>query len=133
VAGRLGLLTVAVTALGVALEYVLPRIDPRVHPGQLLVKLGLVMGISALLALFLRHVERLWPWLSTLASETLFLYVSHVWLLYAAHVGLKALWGSRLSPAEALLVALILLVFCAASALGYRFLVQGPRPRRPPR
>jgi uncharacterized membrane protein len=120
VARRLGLFAVLVTALGLGLERALVRIDPRVLPGQLLVKLGLVMAVSALLAFFLRKVERLWPWLSTLASETLFLYVSHVWLLYAAHVGLKAVWGSRLSPAEALLVALILLVFCAASALGYR-------------
>ena len=109
-----------VTLLGYGLERVFHGVDPRVAPGQLLVKLGLVVLLSAVLAFFLRRVARLPPWLSALAGETLFLYVSHVWLLYAGHVGVRALWGSRLSPAQALGAALILLAFCSAGALGYR-------------
>ena len=88
---------------------------------------------GALLAFALRRVSRLPRWLSVIASETLFLYVSHVWLLYAAHVGVRALFGSTLTPGQALVVAVILFVFCLGGALGYRFFARGPRPSRPPR
>ena len=132
-ASRLGVLGVSVTALGALLERVVPGVDPRVAPGQLLLKLGIVVLFSALLAFALRRVSRLPRWLSVIASETLFLYVSHVWLLYAAHVGVRALFGSTLTPGQALVVALILFVFCLGGALGYRFFARGPRPSRPPR
>jgi hypothetical protein len=117
-ASRLGLLGF-MTILGALLGSVLP-VDARVAPGQLLLKLGLVVLFSAFLALVFRRVRRLWGWLSLIARETLFLYVSHVWLLYAAHVGVRARFGSTLSPGQALVVAVILFVLCMAGALGYR-------------
>jgi uncharacterized membrane protein len=108
------------TPLGYLLTRLLPALDPRVSPGHLLLKLGLVALLGALFARLCSRVSRLWPWLSALSSETLFLYVSHVWLLYAAHVGARARWGSTLSPGQALLAALVLLVFCSLGAFGYR-------------
>jgi acyltransferase len=120
VAPRLVALSVPVLGLGWLLARTAPGADPRVAPAFLLVKLGLVLLVAGALAAALARATRLPGWLETLAGETLFLYVTHVLVLYAANVGVKARWGSTLGPGPSLLAALGLLVACSAGAFGYR-------------
>ncbi|HVZ31874.1 MAG TPA: heparan-alpha-glucosaminide N-acetyltransferase domain-containing protein [Polyangiaceae bacterium] len=111
VAGALG---VGLGALGLWLAPELPR---PISPGYCALKLGIVFALAALLARSLRRVEHLPRGLTQLASETLFLYVSHVLILYADGVGLAWQLGERHGPALGLALALALLVLCSAAAL----------------
>jgi uncharacterized membrane protein len=99
--------------------------DPlALSPGYCLVKLACVALLAAVLAR--ARVRPLSPWLTRLAGETLFLYVSHVVLLYADVVGLQARCGRRHSPWVGLGLAALLMLACSAGALGWRSL-RGPR------
>jgi uncharacterized membrane protein len=92
------------------------------HPGYALVKLGCVLLLSGLLAHLLRSVSVLPSLLSRVAKQTLFLYVSHVVILYADFVGLERHLRGRHGPATGLLLTLALLVLCSASALAFESL-----------
>jgi len=118
-----------VLCLAALSELVLGSSDLRLGFTFLVLKLGLVLAVSALLAWLLFRVSRLPSLLTRLAGETLFLYVSHVVILYAAGVGLKSRVGPSLSVSSALLVALCLLIGCSAGALGYRRLRNALRER----
>jgi hypothetical protein len=104
-----------------------------------LLKLGCVLLLGAGLGALLGG-RRLPRPLLRLSGETLFLYASHLPLLYAGHVGLGALVGHRLSLSAALLAAVGLSLACALGALGYPRLLPAlrgrgragtPRPQRP--
>jgi uncharacterized membrane protein len=118
-AARLAGVGVLACAISAALFALLPVMPARVSPAYALLKLGLVVLVAALLARWLRG-KTLTPLLRQLSSETLFVYVSHVLLLYAGHVGLAQRIGPTLGLWGALGWALVLLVGCAAGALGYR-------------
>ncbi|MEY4510013.1 MAG: hypothetical protein RLZZ450_2135 [Pseudomonadota bacterium] len=96
---------------------------PRgVSPAYSLVKLGCVLLLAALLASLLRDVARLPHLLAVLAGETLFLYLSHVIVLYADHVGLEPRLRDSHSPLFGVSLAALLLVSCCAAALLLRSL-----------
>jgi hypothetical protein len=99
-----------------------PAVPRALAPGYSLIKLGCVLLLAALLARALRNVKRLPTPCSELASATLFLYVSHVLILYADQVGLAHLLGAAHSPLFAIMLALVLLVLCSAFALVLRSL-----------
>lgn len=105
--------------LGHTVWQALPR---GVSPGYALVKLGCVLLLAGLLAHLLRDVERLPAWLSALSGETLFLYLSHVIILYADGVGLEAHLRGSHTPLFGVLLAVTLLVVCSVAALGLRSL-----------
>ncbi len=116
-----------------------PALSARVSPAHALLKLGLVVLGAALLARLLsgRTLPRA---LSALASQTLFLYVSHVLVLYAGHVGLAALVGKSQSLGAALGWTAGLLISTSLGALSYeralralraRFQSGTPRPQSP--
>jgi len=113
----LGALLVGLSLRSLYLE--LPR---GVSPAYSLVKLGCVLLLAGLLAFLLRGVTRLPRLLALLAGETLFLYLSHVVILYADHVGLEPRLRDAHSPLFGVLLALGLLVLCGAGALGLRSL-----------
>jgi uncharacterized membrane protein len=106
-----------------------PATRAQVGPAACALRLGLVLLLAAALVLALEGRVRLSPLLRRLASETLFLYVSHVLVLYAGHVGLAALVGRRLSVGAALASAGALLALCSGGALAYRRAVQALRRR----
>jgi drug/metabolite transporter (DMT)-like permease len=81
-----------------------------------------VLLLATLLARLLRDVVGLPRLLTRLAGETLFLYLSHVVILYADHVGLEARLRDGHSPLFGVLLALGLLLSCAAAALVLRSL-----------
>jgi cytochrome bd-type quinol oxidase subunit 2 len=114
--------------LGGLLFGLLPSYAARVSPAYALLKLGIVLLVAAGLAVWLEG--RVLPaLLRKLSSETLFLYVSHVLLLYAGHVGLAQRIGRSQSLAWALLWTACLLLACAAGALGYRRVQRALRGR----
>ena len=104
--------------VGLAISYALPVAPLSVNPGYALVKLGCVLVIAGGLAQGFRHVTRLPRTLAQLASQTLFLYVSHVVILSADHVGLAHLLGNQHGPLFGVALALVLLVVCSLLALG---------------
>ena len=85
-------------------------------------RLGGVVLLAAGLAWATRRVRRPPTWLAVLATESLFLYVFHVLLVYGRPWGLSAWLGSRLSLPAALTAALGVILLSAAAALGYRAL-----------
>jgi uncharacterized membrane protein len=91
-------------------------------PAFSLVKLACVLLLAAALAHALRNVRQLPRWLAALAGETLFLYLSHVLILYADQVGLEPRLRDRHGPWFGLLLAAGLLLVCSAGALGLRSL-----------
>ena len=103
--------------------------DPRLGFAFQFLKLGLVLGFSALLVLVLFRVSRLPRLLTRLSAETLFLYVSHVVVLYGAGIGLQARIGPTQSLSAALALALVLLLVCSGGALAYRQLRNALRAR----
>ncbi len=127
----LGLLCACVLAFVLAAlsHYLLESSDSRLGVAFQCLKLGLVFGFASLLALALRRVSRLPQLLTRLSAETLFLYVSHVVLLYAAGIGLKYVIGATQSLLSSLLLALMLFLACSAGALAYRRLRNALRAR----
>jgi uncharacterized membrane protein len=92
-------------------------------------RLGLVLLLAALLVASLEGRVRLPRLLARLSSETLFLYVSHVLVLYASYFGLASVIGRNLGLGAALLWAALLLAGASAGALGYRRAQQSLRQR----
>jgi hypothetical protein len=105
VAGRL---LVAAGVLGVVVDHVY--------------RLGWVVVLATALAWATRGVRRPPAWLSVLATESLFLYVFHVVLVYGRPWGLGAWLGTRLSLAAGIAAALAVIAVSAAAALGFRAL-----------
>lgn len=105
---------------GLAGGFWLAPLPLAISPWYAAVKLGCVLLLAAVLARALDRVERLPNLLARLATESLFLYVSHVVLLYADGVGLAWQLGQRHSPLFALAVAALLLLGCSAAALLFR-------------
>jgi hypothetical protein len=83
-------------------------------------RLGCVVLICAGLAWFSRGVARLPAVLRVLAGETLFVYVFHVLLVYADHVGLAARYGGELAPIAAIVAALGIVTASFGAALLYQ-------------
>jgi uncharacterized membrane protein len=107
--------------LGLAAWSLQPRQPLALSPGYCLVKLACVSVIAGALALGWRG-RGLPKVLTVLAGETLFLYVSHVVILYADQVGLEARWRGQHSPWFGLVLAFCLLILCSAGALAWRSL-----------
>lgn len=114
-------LALAAGLASVVLGAVLPRATDATwsaHPAVVFMRLALVLGIAAVLALPSARVE-LPRWLQTLAGETLALYVVHLVVLYAAWVGPARLWPHALPLPGALALATALGVVSVAAALGW--------------
>jgi uncharacterized membrane protein len=129
---RAQIIGLAIASLLTLLVSVLHSLGPRDLPARLdptlfWLRLSLVFAVSLALAVGLRHVRRLPPLLTRLAGETLFLYVSHVVVLYAAGVGLASRVGRTQPPGVGLLLALGLVVSCSAAALASRALSKALR------
>jgi acyltransferase len=101
----------------------------QLSPAACALRLGLVLLLAAALVIALEGRVRLPSLLARLASETLFLYVSHVLVLYASGVGLAYLIGPRLGLGAGLAWVALVLVGSCAGALGSRRAVQALRRR----
>lgn len=111
-----------VALVGEGLRGVWPSVAPDDYyawPPFSLIRLGLVLALLALLALSSLRVRRLPEVLTTLAGQTLVLYVVHLVVLHAHGFGLLALLGPTLSPAAAVGVALLLIAASTAAALAW--------------
>jgi uncharacterized membrane protein len=128
-ARALGLTAILALAAGALLAVLMPGFPQRISPAFGLLKLGVVLTLASALAWLLRDTKRLPNLLTRLSAETLFLYVSHVFVLYAAHVGIAARWGKQADPLQGALLAGVLLVACGTGALGYRAGMRALRQR----
>lgn len=126
--GLIGAMLAALLATGVA-GLCFGVADQRLGLAFLLFKLALVLCVAVLLSSALGGLSALPLLWTRLAGETLFLYVSHVVLLYAAGVGLKSQVGPTQPIWAGLILAAILFVSCSACALFYRRLGNALRAR----
>lgn len=93
---------------------------PRVYSASIafsLQRLGAVLCFTGVLSVASRSLVALPAWLRTLSSETLFLYVTHLLVLYASMVGLSRWVGHTLSLPAAAGVAVALMIACGGGAL----------------
>lgn len=74
---------------------------------------------ASLLTLATLGVDTLPKWMTTLAGQTLFLYVSHLLALYVGGIGLVHFFGASLSVGASSAVALALIVLCSVAALAW--------------
>lgn len=120
-----------IALLGEGLSRIVPAVPPDDYyawPPFSLIRVGLVLVLLALLALGSLRLTRLPEVLTTLAGQTLVLYVVHLVALHGAGVGLLALVGPTLSPAAAVLVALVLIAVSVGAALAWAGLAWAARP-----
>jgi hypothetical protein len=93
----------------------------NVHtPGFFLLKLALVVLACAALSLALWRVRALPSLLATLTSETLGIYVFHLFVLYGAPLALARRVGMTLDLPFALCMSTLMLFASAAFALGWK-------------
>ncbi len=86
-------------------------------PALSFMRLGAVLALTAALALATVGVTRLPRVITVLAGQSLFLYVSHLLVLYVGGVGLVRWIGPTLSVPEALGAALTMISLSAGGAL----------------
>jgi hypothetical protein len=98
--------------------------DSGAWPPLALTRLGGVFGMAAVFGIASTRLEALPRFLRVLASETLFLYVSHLLALYLAGVGLSRVLGPTLSTGAAVAVAIVMILVCSLGALGWSELKQ---------
>lgn len=120
---RLGIAAVVMIAASWAIEAATAGpSEPLQHsawPAFSLLRLGCVVAIAALLAAASARAVALPRMVRTLASETLFLYVSHLLALYVAGIGLARVIGATLPIAAAAAIAVAMIVACCAAALAW--------------
>jgi hypothetical protein len=122
VARRLAVAAAASASLAIAAMSMERDRPPALSPGYCFVKLACVLLLAAALAWTVRTLP---PLLARLSRETLFLYLSHVVILYADQVGLEPRLRERHSPWFGIALALGLMVVCSAGALAWRRLRAG--------
>jgi hypothetical protein len=88
------------------------------HPAVLLARTGAVLGMASVLAAIGSRWD-LPAWGTTLAGETLALYVVHLLVLFAQGIGPARVWPHALSLEASLALAMAMLALSAAAALGW--------------
>jgi uncharacterized membrane protein len=109
-----GAASASIAAIALSMERDQPR---ALSPGYCFVKLACVLLLAAALAQVVRTLP---PLLARVSRETLFLYLSHVVILYADQVGLEPRLRDRHSPWFGIALAIALMVVCSAGALAWR-------------
>lgn len=89
------------------------------RPAFNVLKLGVMCGLCTLLAIAGRRIRKLPRFLSILAGETLFLFVSHLLILYVTGVGLYHWLGHRLELGPAIALATSMVLVVGALGLGW--------------
>jgi uncharacterized membrane protein len=113
----LGAAALACGGLALVSSQLEPALPAAVRPSYCLLKLACVLALASGLMAVCAGLARLPSLLTRLAGQTLFLYVSHVVILYADGVGLAHRLGRVHGWGFGLALALGLLVVCGAGAL----------------
>lgn len=93
--------------------------DLGAWPPLVLSRLGGVLGMAAFFGIVSARWRSLPRALRLLARETLFLYVSHLLVLYVVGVGLARSIGPTLSVGEAVFAAIVMVTACGMGAYGW--------------
>lgn len=94
-------------------------------PAASFMRLTAVVVGALVLTLATRRVDSLPSWMTTLAGATLFLYVSHLLVLYVGGIGLVHFFGASLSVEASAAAAVAMIAVCAAGALAWNRYVTG--------
>lgn len=123
---RLALVTAALAAARFGVDALGPIGPPdaplSTAPAFALEKLATVIGIVTVLGIVCARIRTLPRLLRILSAETLFVYVFHLWVLYATVLGIEERWGRSLSPWQAAgaSAAMITLTVSATAVWHYR-------------
>jgi uncharacterized membrane protein len=118
----LALAAVILAILAGVSSVLLPEPPPETYyawPTASFARIATVVGFATALTVATLRVDELPKWMTTLAGETLFLYVSHLLVLYVAGIGLVHWIGGSLSLGASITVALSLIVTCSLAALAW--------------
>ena len=103
-------------------EYpILPELILKVNPGMIFVQIGVVLLVIALAALIYSQTEKLAPYYAVFGKKALFIYVSHLILLYGIPwiPGPAKTYFRHLSIWQSSVVALAVIIICLAIAWIY--------------
>jgi uncharacterized membrane protein len=115
-------------ALALALRYVLRAVPYTLavedtawgsRPEYFVAKLATVLFAVAVLALAMQRVPRLRRWVTTIAGETLIIYVFHLPVLYSFPWSPANVWPHALPLSRGLVVVAVMAVLCTAVGLGW--------------
>lgn len=82
-------------------------------------KLAAVVGIVLLLAVVTAPIRSLPKLLRIVSAETLFVYVFHLWVLYASFLGIESRWGHELSLPVALCASAAMMVLTVSATVAW--------------
>ena len=120
------ILALAVVALG--LRYALRAVPFTLavedaawgsRPEYFVAKLATVLFAVAFLALVMQRVTRLPKWVTTIAGETLIIYVFHLPVLYSFPWSPANVWPHTLPLSEGFVVVAVMAVLCTGVGLGW--------------
>ncbi|MCA9605800.1 MAG: DUF1624 domain-containing protein [Myxococcales bacterium] len=82
-------------------------------------KLASVIGIVLLLAIVTAPLESLPKLLRIVSAETLFVYVFHLWVLYASFLGIEQRWGHQVQLPVALGASVAMMVLTVSATVAW--------------
>ncbi|MEM6531361.1 MAG: heparan-alpha-glucosaminide N-acetyltransferase domain-containing protein [Myxococcota bacterium] len=100
------------------------------RPRFIVERLTAIVLAIAVLCLVASPIRRFPSFLRTLSSETLFLYVFHLVVIFSLPFGVARLIGKTLPLHQAVWVSLFMLIFTAAAGLGWSRLKRWRKERR---
>lgn len=89
------------------------------RPEYFVAKLATVLFAVAFLALVMQRVTRLPKWVTTIAGETLIIYVFHLPVLYSFPWSPANVWPHTLPLSEGFVVVAVMAVLCTGVGLGW--------------
>ena len=89
------------------------------HPAFAIQKLAAVVGIVLVLSIVCAPIKKLPKLLRIISAETLFVYVFHLWVLYASVLGINQRWGRTLSLPVALCCSATMMVVTISATVAW--------------
>ncbi|MCB9592531.1 MAG: hypothetical protein H6719_07350 [Sandaracinaceae bacterium] len=89
------------------------------HPAFAVEKLAAVVGIVLVLAIVCAPIRSLPRLMRVISAETLFVYVFHLWVLYAGVLGIEHRWGRSLSLPQALGASVAMMVLTVSATVAW--------------
>ncbi|MGE0789826.1 MAG: heparan-alpha-glucosaminide N-acetyltransferase domain-containing protein [Sandaracinaceae bacterium] len=120
---RLAAITLGLVALYFVLDALGPFGSAHAHlatpPAFSVERLAAVLGIVTVLGVVCAPIERFPRLLSIISAETLFVYVFHLWVLYAGVLGIEARFSHSVSLPISFLASAVMMVITISATVAW--------------